>query len=170
MGNHLYRNQRREGMSLTDIWLEQAKLVHQNPTKWRGTSLRQYIPEINQIIKEKCLTTILDYGCGKAQCHDPNWNSTKYDPAVPEFSTKPEGRFDLVICTDVLEHIPVDSLKDTINDIFNYSDQWVFLSVCCRKAKEILPNGYNAHATIESQKWWRELLSGYDNYTLRFSQ
>ena len=153
-----------------DTWLEQAKLVHQNPTKWRGTSLRQYIPDINQIIKDKSLNTILDYGCGKAQCHDPNWNATKYDPAVPEFSTKPEGRYDLVICTDVLEHIPVGGLREVVDDIFNYSDQWVFLSVCCRKAAEILPNGYNAHATIESEKWWREFLSGYENYTLRFSK
>jgi len=157
-------------MSLYDIYLEQAKILHSDAKKWRGTTLTHYIPEIKEIIKDKRLKTILDYGCGKAKFHPPEWNATKYDPAVPEFSTKPEGRYDLVICTDVLEHIPVDGLQDTIKDIFNYSDQWVFLSVCCRKAKEILPNGYNAHATIESQKWWRELLSGYENYTLRFSQ
>ena len=157
-------------MSLYDIYLEQAKILHSDAAKWRGTTLTHYIPEIKQIIKDKGLKTILDYGCGKAKFHPAEWNATKYDPAVPEFCTKPEGRFDLVICTDVLEHIPQDSLQDTIKDIFNYSDQWVFLSVCCRKAKEILPNGYNAHATIESEKWWRELLSGYENYTLRFSQ
>lgn len=156
-------------MSLYDIWLEQAKEIHKNPKYWRGTTLRQYIPDINQIIKEKNINTILDYGCGKAECHPKEWNADKYDPAVPQFNKKPERRYDLVISTDVLEHIPQDGLDDVIEDIFNYSDQWVFLTVCCRKARMILPNGYNAHATIESQKWWRDKLSKYSNYTLKFT-
>ena len=156
-------------MTLSAIWLEQAKLVHQNPKYWRGTTLRQYIPDINQIIKEKDIKTILDYGCGKAECHPPEWNADKYDPAVQKFSQKPERRYDLVISTDVLEHIPKDTLDEVIEDIFNYADQWVFLTVCCRKARMILPNGYNAHATIESEKWWKEKLSKYSNYTLKFT-
>jgi hypothetical protein len=157
-------------MSLYNIWLDQAKLLHQHDKVWPGRTLVQYIPEINQIIKEKNLSTILDYGCGKARHHDPSWNADKYDPAVPEYSKKPDGRYDLVICTDVLEHIPQVGLDYVIDDIFNYSDQWVFLSVCCRKAKQLLPNGYNAHATIESQKWWKEKLAKYSNYTLKFSK
>jgi hypothetical protein len=46
----------------------------------------------------------------------------------------------------------------------------VFISVCCRKANAILPNGYNAHATIESAKWWREVFKAYKNNTLEFSE
>jgi hypothetical protein len=51
------------------------------------------------------------------------WNSMKeywgvesircYDPGYPPFSTLPEGRFDGVICTDVLEHCP-EELKEKI--------------------------------------------------------
>jgi len=156
--------------NLYNIYLEQAKILHSDPSKWRGVTLTHFLPEIKQIIQAQSLKTILDYGCGKAEFHPPEWNATKYDPAVLKFSQKPVGRFDLVICTDVLEHIPVDGLQDTIKDLFDYSDKWVFISVCCRKAMEILPNGYNAHATVESQEWWEELLSGYENYTLRFSQ
>ena len=148
-------------MSLYDIYLEQAKEYHKNDKIWEGTTLIKYIPAINQIIKDKGIESILDYGCGKA---------TKYDPAVPEYQNKPTDKFDLVISTDVLEHIPVDNLKDAIDDIFSYSKKWVFISVCCRKAKAILPNGYNAHATIESAKWWRELFKPYKNYTLEFSE
>lgn len=157
-------------MSLYDIYLEQAKEYHKNDKNWQGITLLKYIPTINQIIKDKDIKTILDYGCGKAKHHPSEWNATKFDPAIPEFANKPKGKFDLVISTDVLEHIPVDNLKPIIDELFEYSNKWLFVSVCCRKAKAILPNGYNAHATIESAKWWRELFKPYKNYTLEFTE
>ena len=156
--------------NLYDIYLEQAKEHHKQDKNWQGVALKKFIPAINQIIKDKEIKTILDYGCGKAKHHPLEWNATKYDPAVPEYQNKPTDKFDLVISTDVLEHIPIDNLKDTIDEIFSYSNKWVFVSVCCRKANAILPNGYNAHATIESAKWWRELFKPYKNYTLEFSK
>jgi hypothetical protein len=157
-------------MSLYDIYLEQAKLYHQEDKIWQGTSIINYIPKINQIIKDKDIKTILDYGCGKAKYHPKEWNAIKYDPAIQEYQKKPQDKYDLVISTDVLEHIPVQNLKQTINEIFGYSNKWVFVSVCCRKAEAILPNGYNAHATIESAKWWKELFKPYKNYSLEFSK
>ena len=156
--------------NLYDIYLEQAKEHHRQDKNWQGIALKKFIPAINQIIKDKEIESILDYGCGKAKHLPSEWNATKYDPAVPEYQNKPTDKFDLVISTDVLEHIPVDNLKDVIDDIFNYSKKWVFVSVCCRKANAILPNGYNAHATIESAKWWKELFKPYKNYTLEFSK
>jgi hypothetical protein len=157
-------------MSLYDIYLEQAKLYHQEDKIWRGTSIINYIPKINQIIKDKDIKSILDYGCGKAKHHPKEWNAIKYDPAIQDYQNKPQDKYDLVISTDVLEHIPVENLKQTIDEIFGYSNKWVFVSVCCRKAEAILPNGYNAHATIESAKWWRDLFKPYKNYTLEFSE
>ena len=157
-------------MSLYDIYLEQAKLYHQEDKIWQGTSIINYIPKINQIIKDKDIKSILDYGCGKAKHHPKEWNAIKYDPAIQEYQNKPQDKYDLVISTDVLEHIPVENLKQTIDEIFGYSNKWVFVSVCCRKAEAILPNGYNAHATIESAKWWRDLFKPYKNYTLEFSK
>jgi hypothetical protein len=157
-------------MSLYDIYLEQAKLYHQEDKIWQGTSIINYIPKINQIIKDKDIKTILDYGCGKAKHHPKEWKAIKYDPAIQDYQNKPKDKYDLVISTDVLEHIPVENLKQTIDEIFGYSNKWVFVSVCCRKAKAILPNGYNAHATIESAKWWRDLFKPYKNYSLEFSK
>jgi hypothetical protein len=156
--------------NLYDIYLEQAKQYHKDDKNWQGIALKKFIPAINQIIKDKGIESILDYGCGKAKHHPKEWNATKYDPAIAEYQNKPTDKFDLVISTDVLEHIPIDNLKDVIDEIFTYSKKWVFVSVCCRKANAILPNGYNAHATIESAKWWRELFKAYKNYTLEFSE
>ena len=54
--------------------------------------------------------SILDYGCGSGQLAErllkkgfPRVRS--FDPYVAEFSTPPEGRFNLVICFEVFEHL-----------------------------------------------------------------
>jgi len=152
------------------LYLEQAKLLHLNDKKWTGTTVRQYIPTINKLRKDYNLQTMLDYGCGKAQHHDLTWKATKYDPAIPEFNVKPIGTFDLVISTDVLEHIPEENIDNIIADIFSYQGKWVFVSVCCRKAREILPNGMNAHATVKPEDWWKDKFNKYKDYQLVFSR
>jgi len=152
------------------LYLEQAKLLHLNDKKWTGTTVRQYIPTINKLRKDYNLQTMLDYGCGKAQHHDLTWKATKYDPAIPEFNVKPIGTFDLVISTDVLEHIPEENIDNIIADIFSYQGKWVFVSVCCREAREILPNGMNAHATVKPEDWWKDKFNKYKDYQLVFSR
>jgi hypothetical protein len=89
-------------MSLYDTYLDQAKELHKNEKKWRGTTVVQYIPLIDEVRKKHNIETMLDYGCGKAQNHPTYWKAHKYDPAIPEYSNKPDTKFDLVISTDVL--------------------------------------------------------------------
>ena len=78
--------------NLYEIYLEQAKLMHQNPKYWKGHMIKKYMPQIEEVIKEHKIDTnsILDYGCGKAQHHPENWNAYKYDPAFPKYEKKPE--------------------------------------------------------------------------------
>ena len=65
-------------------------------------------------------------------------NSYKYDPAVPQFEKKPfyeeSRKFDLVICIDVLEHIPQSDLPRIIKEIFDYSDKYVFATAAVKEA------------------------------------
>ena len=149
------------------------------------------IPEAISIIEKIQFNTVMDFGCAKGfLVHALNLlgkdaigvDISEYalntclpqvkdklhliDKPLPELGLKA----DLLIAKDVLEHIPIDNLKDVIDEIFTYSKKWVFISVCCRKANAILPNGYNAHATIESAKWWREVFKAYKNNTLEFSE
>lgn len=86
----------------------------------------------------------------------------RYDPAIPEYAKKPGGKFDFVICTDVLEHIPetavVDEreehlLSNLIREIYEYSDN-TFFNISNRRAQQILGNGENAHCTVHSPAWW----------------
>ena len=65
----------------------------------------------------------LDYGCGKgtfiAELRPLGLFATceGFDPAVPEFSARPSGRFDLVTCLDVLDVVETSHLDDVLADI-----------------------------------------------------
>lgn len=139
-------------------YLDQAKKVHLSG-HWPGGSLKDHIPAINEIIKTKEIKTALDYGCGKAKFHPTEWSSffTKYDPGYPLYEARPTGTFDLVICTDVMEHIPEDSVEYVINDLFSYSKKYLYVNICTREAAQILPNGENAHVTVKPEKWWNSI-------------
>lgn len=154
-------------------YLEQAKIFHKaSEENWPGNTIKRFLPEILSIIKEKKISSIMDYGCGKAKNHPKEFaKAYKYDPGVEEFSKKPEAGiiFDLVVSTDVLEHIPEENVKEIIDDIFKYSKKWVFLSICTREAKSFLPNGYNAHATVKPKEWWDNILSSKKNFTVRYT-
>src|SRR5690606_11800435 len=81
-----------------------------------------------------------------------------YDPCYAPYSKLPEGRFDGVVCTDVLEHCPEQDLPWIIGEIFGYADRFVYANVACYPARKHLPNGENAHCTIKPAAWWRTLL------------
>lgn len=109
------------------------------------------------------VNSILDYGCGRSTLLDIVNVEVKhrYDPAIEEFSKKPEGlEFDLVVCTDVLEHIPEDELDELLCEICRYGNK-AFFSISMSLAQQILPNGMNAHVTVRNYDWWKELLSKY---------
>ena len=108
--------------------------------------------------------TILDFGCGRsrlvdwlAKIHDAT--PYRYDPAIPEFAEMPVDKVDLVICTDVMEHISDADIKPVIRQIKGLSDN-AFFNISCREADEILPNGENAHCSVHPHAWWMSRLRG----------
>ena len=139
-----------------------------------GRSCLPYAWEINRMVEgrssgehrpeERC-TTLLDYGCGAGlQYAEENiqryWQimPSLYDPAIPKFAKKPVGKFDGVICTDVMEHIPEGEIDDSLREIYGYATKAVFFTICCREANRLLPNGMNCHVTIRPENWWRNRL------------
>lgn len=139
-----------------------------------GQSLYPHINRIRAELKETGSKTLLDYGAGKglayrqkpivlptgesAETLQAYWDLEKitcYDPGYEPFSTLPEGRFDAVICTDVMEHCPEEDLDWILTEIFDYATRFVFLTVACYPAKKHLPNGENAHITLRKPDWWR---------------
>jgi len=70
----------------------------------------------------------------------------------------PSGHFALVTCFDVLEHLEVDDIVITINEMHRVlRPGGLFMgSVSCRKSGMNDLNGENLHRTVQSIDWWLE--------------
>jgi len=141
-----------------------------------GKSLPPQAGRVRRLIDLTGAKTVLDYGSGKGQQYMPmpftdesgatyadiaSWwgvNVTCYDPAYAPYSKLPEGQFDGVVCTDVLEHCPEEDMEWILGEIFGYARMFVFANVACFPARKRLPSGQNAHCTVRPAKWWRALV------------
>jgi hypothetical protein len=147
--------------------LDQYEKLHADPGAFSGRSLNRHAVDIGVLVRATHAETLLDYGCGKAEQYTQDlahlaWGGivpTLYDPAVPQFAARPEGTFDGVICTDVLEHVLESDLKLMLRDVFGYARRFVFFSIATRPAKRLLPDGRNAHVTVRDERWWRDRIS-----------
>ena len=111
----------------------------------------------------KCKTA-LDYGSGGSDLNieevSNNVSFREYVGLEKIFQFEPsrdinkKGKFDLVLCFDVLEHIFVADLPWVINDIFSKATKCVLLNVACYESAALLPNGENAHITLKHPLWW----------------
>ena len=70
-------------------FIEQHRQMHKIWKRFKGHSLVEHIPHIDQLMEEHGCRTILDYGCGKAQYWPATWNVTGYDPAYEPYSQQP---------------------------------------------------------------------------------
>ena len=139
-------------------WIEQHRLLHQDsPRNFAGKSLRKWIDTINSFAEHHHCETILDYGCGKAQFWPPEWQGrvSGYDPAVDQFSAEPLPA-DLVICVDVMEHIPLNQVTEVIDRVNSLARRAVFWVVDVKPAKKRFLNGANCHLTQQPPEWWRD--------------
>lgn len=133
-----------------------------------GFSILAHKDDIKKLVGKFKAERILDYGCGRGdQYRAPHrlhrywglqwWHVTLYDPAFKEHSERPHGKHDLVICSDVLEHVPENDVADTIGELFFFAGKAVWASVCCRPAKKNFPGtDINLHVTIHPLGWWEQ--------------
>jgi 2-polyprenyl-3-methyl-5-hydroxy-6-metoxy-1,4-benzoquinol methylase len=83
----------------------------------------------------------------------PNVESRCYDPFVGEFAVEPEAA-DLVICTDVLEHVEQECTGAVLDHIQSLTKRLVFFSISLVKAEKILADGRNAHINLPGAEFW----------------
>lgn len=147
--------------------IEHYQHSHKNKTFSKGTALLKHIPEIARLSRLLNCVNALDYGCGKAwfwtECThwkailDDQIQSVKlYDPGLAEFSLIPEGRYDLVVCTDVLEHIHPDQTDDFLKTLFLYTRRVLFINVSTKPATKKFPDGTNLHINLRSRTQWEK--------------
>lgn len=151
-------------MDLLPLYREMAATGNQ----FHGLSILAHREEIGILIKKYRARTLLDFGCGRGDAYQPphllhkTWKVDRprlYDPAFAQHDQlPPKGeRFDGVLCSDVLEHVPMVDVYAVIDELFGRANKFVWASVCCRPAKKKFPDGTNLHVTIETYRWWKRL-------------
>ena len=142
------------------------KQMAEDDANFRGLTILNHAKEIGALITKHKARSVLDYGCGAGDAYKSphllhrqwglKWFEIElYDPAFQKHEEAPWGRFDGVVCSDVLEHIPEEDIDDTLGALFQYARKFVWASVCCRPAKKFFPDGVtNLHVTLKPMEWW----------------
>ena len=128
-----------------------ARLHADNPAY--GTSGHKWAEMIDQLAQAMKTTDVLDYGCGKQTLKEKLPYVVGYDPCIAGLDEKPAPA-DLVVCSDVLEHIEPGCLHDVLEDLVRVTGSALFAVVATRPAQKILADGRNAHLIVEEPKWW----------------
>lgn len=119
--------------------------------KWAG--------DVTRLIEKYGAQSVLDYGCGQGSLGSSLGPIVReYDPAIPGKDVLPLP-VDLVVCTDVLEHIEPECLADVLDHLRALSRQACFVVISTRAAKKFLADGRNAHLIVEDDDFWRQHLA-----------
>jgi len=122
--------------------------------KWAGV--------VMQIAAEYQATSILDYGAGQRTLARAlramplgAIRIDEYDPAIPGIDMPPEFA-DLVVVTDVLEHIEPDKLSAVLKHLRMLARKALWVVVSLKESNKRLADGRNAHLIIEPGGWWKK--------------
>jgi hypothetical protein len=143
-------------------YLEQNRILHRGKGGFGGSGWK-HADAIIAFYNELDCKSALDYGCGeRTLLREFSKRKVKiplqmYDPGIPKYATMPSPQ-DLVICTDVLEHVEPEKLDAVLDHISSLSRKGCYLAIATRAANRLLPNGRNAHAIIEDTPWWKHRL------------
>jgi len=134
--------------------------VHSNNPGF-GKELHTHFTHIASILMLLDVKKALDFGCGKGVMADRLSELgiakvTKYDPAIPAYNTIPKSKFDCVLNTDVMEHIPESEIPGVLDQFKKLAPTAVIIPHL-GKAHLILPNGENAHCTIKTPDEWKKI-------------
>ena len=123
-----------------------------------GVGGGKWAPTIVKLAEKIGSHSVLDYGCGKGYLAKAMpWPIWEYDPAIPEKSAAPRPA-DIVVCTDVLEHIEPEMLDYVLADLHRVTLRLGWFVIHTGPARKTLPDGRNTHLIQEGEKWWRKML------------
>jgi hypothetical protein len=126
-----------------------------------GVGGAKHAPTVLKLVDSIKPKSVLDYGCGKGllakELPFPIW---EYDPAIP-LKAEPPRPAELVICTDVLEHIEPDKLQAVLMDLHRVTRKVGYFVIHTGPANKTLPDGRNTHLIQKGEAWWRKNLERY---------
>lgn len=151
-------------MLITDEYRALNTELHERCPAY-GTGGHKWARYIAATCRKYGYESVLDYGAGKGALKSAlvGRDVREYDPAVPGKDARPSSA-DLVVCTDVLEHVEIECMRDVLQDIVSLADKSVLLSISCRVGQKRLADGRPAHITVRSAEWWAEFLREFGRF------
>ena len=167
--------------------IEKYKLFHKNGVKnqpgfstFLGYSLSKWIVKIKEIVQNNNSSSLIDFGCGKGFLYNNKFKIGEdefenlsdfwkiqdiylYDPGVERYSTYPNNKYDGVICTDVIEHIPEIDVINFIDKLFNLSNKFIFFVIATIPASKYFDDGKNIHLCLKNKHEWKKIFLDFKN-------
>lgn len=147
--------------------VELYKQLHSQNSHYGGTGSR-YVKRIVSHIEQYKPDSILDFGCGKGklavELSKLGLNVDEYDPAIEGKEQIPQRHYDMIITTDVLEHLHEEEISTICEEFVAIKPKTMFHVICTRLADNLLPDGSNAHKTVKPIEWWNDKLKEYTGY------
>ena len=119
------------------------------------------------------IQTILDYGCGEGSLKkwiegkgitDKDW--ALYDPGMSRYREIPTGKFDLVITTDVLEHVEEIELNSVLKHLRELTGRFLYNEIACYFCGVRFGNGpytgQDLHINMKAPDMWHKRLQHRD--------
>lgn len=143
---------------ITNEYKKQLQTLHSRK-KFSENNL--WYDAVKEFLGKEKPSSLIDFGCShgglisKIKKDFPNISIVEgYDPGVPEFEKLPIRIYDTLISTDVIEHIEPEILEETLKYIESLFTQSAWIIIACYPAKKFLPDGRNAHLTVNPPVWW----------------
>lgn len=151
---------------------EELQRAHMH-AKWGGDG-RKHVQAVKEWADALEAGTILDYGCGKgvlAKTMHDNYGRrvTEYDPGIQTKCELPKPA-DMVVCTDVLEHVEPERLDAVLDHIYALCDRGAYFTIATRAANMALSDGRNAHLIQRPYDWWVEVVENVGFKVIKLEQ
>lgn len=133
---------------------------------------------IVDFVMKQTIKSVLDFGAGQCTLekyvaehskYALDW--TNYDPGIAGIDERPDDRkkFDLVVTSDVLEHIEPKLLNSVLQYLAQMTGGYQYHYIACDPCNSTLPDGRNAHLIQEEPDWWRLQLQGRGHREMFYS-
>jgi 2-polyprenyl-3-methyl-5-hydroxy-6-metoxy-1,4-benzoquinol methylase len=150
---------------ITDAYRQEQIRLHAASHGYAGNG-DQWLPAVQAVIARYLPKSVLDYGAGQGalagalRAHYQALDIREYDPAVEGKAAMPASA-DVVVCTDVLEHIEPNCLSGVLDHLHSLVQVALFVVIATRPSDKRLSDGRNAHLIIDNAAWWAEQLRAH---------
>jgi hypothetical protein len=130
-----------------------------------GRNGSRWADQVRALMARSDSATALDYGCGKGALAAslPGVAVAEYDPAIPGKDAEPAAA-DLVVCTDVLEHVEPDCLPAVLDHIDRLATKALLINVALVTGRRRLPDGTPAHRLVRDAEFWQHQLQRFGEW------